>query len=205
MPGHRTLTGAALAAALLLAGSPASAHSFGAGTDAFEAFVEGATSVLFSPVCLLPCLSFGLLLTLWQLEGMLKVWPALIAAHVAGFLLAPMVGDWVIAALVILGAVTAALAALLPRHSRPEALTLALAIGVLTMLVSLEGHAWLELTLPIYLGIFAGASFAVAAGAGIARLALEQLPHGWVRIGVRIAASWLAAMQVLMAAFLLVA
>jgi hypothetical protein len=61
----------------------------------------------------------------------------------------------------------------------------------------------LELTVPIYVGIFAAASFAIAAGAGLARLALEKVSAAWMRIGLRVAASWLAAVQVLMAAFLL--
>lgn len=194
---------AAITAALITLSTRAHAHSFGAGTDAFEAFVEGSSAVLFSPWSLLPCLSLGILLTLWQVEGMVKVWPVLLASHVVGFVLAPMVGTWVIPTLVAVGAITGALAALLPRHSRPEALVLSTVVGLLTMLVSLEGHGWLELSIPIYVGIFAAASFAVAAGAGIARLAVERFPQPWMRIAMRIAASWLAATQVLMIAFLL--
>jgi hypothetical protein len=201
--GPRHLLRTALPAALLLAGTQAGAHSFGTGTDAFEAFVEGTSAVLFSPLTLLPCLSLGLLLTLWQAEGMLRAWPALFAAHVAGFVLAPGVGAWVGPAMIVLGAAVAILAALLPRHTRPEAVALALAVGAGTMLLSLEGHGWLELSLPIHLGIFVGASFAVTAGAGIGRVALEQLPAPWSRTGLRIAASWLAAIQLLMAALLL--
>ena len=203
MPLNATHFRAALAAALVISASRAGAHSFGTGSDAFEAFVEGSNAVLFSPYALLPCLSLGLLLTLWQIEGMLKAWPTLIAGHVAGFLLAPLVGGWVIVTLVAAGAGMATLAALLGRHVRAEALLLSLLTGGLTMLVSLEGHGWLELSPSIYVGIFAAASFAVAAGAGVARLALEQLPYAWTRIGLRIAASWLAAIQVLMVAFLL--
>ena len=194
---------AAVTAALVTSATRAGAHSFGAGTDAFEAFVEGSNAVLFSPYSLLPCLSLGVLLTLWRSDGMVKVWPVLIASHAAGFVLAPLVGVWVIPVLVAVGAATGTLAALLPRHSRWEAVTLGALVGGLTMLASLEGHGWLELTLPIYLGIFAAASFAVAAGAGIARVAIDNVPYPWVRIAVRIAASWLAAMQVLLLAFLL--
>lgn len=180
----------------------AAAHSFGTGTDAFEAFVEGSNAVLFSPVSLLPCLSLGILLTLWQVDGMVKAWPVILIAHVVGFVLAPMVGQWVIPALVLIGVITATLAALLPRHVKPEAVGLAGIVALFTMLVSLEGHAWLELAVPIYVGIFAAASFAVAAGAGIARVAVEKVPRPWMRIALRVAASWLAAMQVLLAAFM---
>jgi|TARA_Y100000815_G_scaffold271495_1_gene298183 hypothetical protein len=194
---------AAIAAALVLPATRADAHSFGAGTDTFEAFVEGFNAVLFSPFSLLPCLSLGLLLTLWHLEGMVKAWPYLIASHVVGFGIAPAVGTWVIPALVGAGCVTGAVAAVLPHPSRPVALALNTTVGLLTMLVSLEGHQWFELSLPIYLGIFAAASFAVAAGAGVARLVIERVPHPWVRIAIRIAASWLAAMQMLMIAFLI--
>ncbi|WP_432690304.1 hypothetical protein [Pseudooceanicola sp. C21-150M6] len=181
----------------------ANAHSFGAGTDTFQAFIDGSNAVLFSPVSLLPCLSLGLLLSLWTAEGMVKVWPILIAGHLAGFVLAPKVGAWVIPTLVLAGAVTATFAALLPRHTRMETMVLAAGLALLTMLVSLEGHGWLELAAPIYIGIFCAASFGVAAGAGLARLALERLPLAWVRIGLRVVASWLAAIQMLMAAFLL--
>ena len=198
---HRTL-GAALSAALLFAASEAHAHSFGAGTDAFASFVEGANAVLFSPISLLPCLSLGLLLTLWQVEGMLKAWPVLFIGHVIGFVLAPQVGLWVIPALEVLGAAIASLAALLPRHMKAEVYGLSFVTGLMTMLVSLEGHAWMELAWTIYLGIFVAASFAVAAGAGLARLALEQITSQWTIIAIRVAASWLAAMQLLMAAFL---
>lgn len=194
---------AAGSVALLLSTLPATAHTFGTGTDAFEAFVEGSNAVLFSPYSLLPCLSLGLLLTLWHEEGMVKAWPILLIAHVAGFLLAPTAGTWVIPALVMIGTATATLAALRTNHNRIEALALAGIVGFFTLLVSLEGHSWLELSLPIYIGIFAAASFGVAAGAGIARLILEHIPYPWVRIGLRVAASWLAAMQVLMVAFLL--
>ena len=202
MPAGSRFSGAALAAALLLAAPPAHAHSFGTGADAFTAFVEGSGTVLFSPVTLLPCLSLGLLLSLWQVEGMLKAWPLLILGHIAGFLLAPAVGPWVIPAQVALGTGAATLAALLPRHVRAEAFVLTLATGLLTMSVSLEGHAWFELPLTIYLGIFAAASFAVAAGAGLARLAVENIRSTWAWVGLRVAGSWLAAIQLLMLAFL---
>lgn len=203
MFGNSKISRAVLVAALVFSANTASAHSFGAGTDAFASFVEGSNAVLFSPVSLLPCLSLGLLLTLWQLEGMVKAWPVILVAHVVGFLLAPMIESWVIPTLVLIGAVTATLGALLPRHIRAEALVIAGIVALFTMLVSLEGHAWLELTVPIYVGIFAAASFTIAAGAGLARLALENFPAPWMRIGLRVAASWLAAVQVLMAAFLL--
>lgn len=198
-----TLIKAAVSAALLMTSSRADAHSFGTGSDAFGAFVEGATAILFSPVALLPCLSLGLLLTLWQNEGMLKAWPILILGQIAGFLVAPMVGTTVVPASVAMGGGMAALAALLPRHVREEAFLLAGANGFATMLVSLEGHGWMGLAIPIYLGIFAGANFAVAAGAGIARMIFERVPYPWMRIGIRIVASWLAAIQVLMVALLL--
>ena len=134
---------------------------------------------------------------------MTRAWPLLIAGHVTGFVIAPFLGDRVIAALVAAGFATASLAALLPRHTRAEALAVSLVVGLLTMLVSLEGHAWLELTPPIYAGIFLAASFAVAAGAGIARIATDAVRHPWVRIALRVAASWLAAIQILILAFLL--
>jgi hypothetical protein len=203
MLGKSKIASATLAAALTFSANAASAHTFGTGTDAFEAFLEGSSAVLFSPVSLLPCLSLGLLLSLWHLEGMVKAWPVIFVAHVVGFLLAPLVQSWVIVALVLIGTGTATLAALLPRHGRFEALVISGMVAFFTMLVSLEGHAWLELTVPIYVGIFAAASFAIAAGAGLARLALEQVSAPWMRIGLRVAASWLAAVQVLMAAFLL--
>ena len=191
---------AALGVALILTAGAANAHSFGAGTDAFETLVEGANVVLFSPVSLLPCLSLGVLLTLWQVDGMVRAWPLLACAHVAGFLLAPMAGGWAGPSIVIGGAGVATLAALLPRHNRAETFCAAIGVGLFTMLASLEGHGWLELAAATYAGIFAAASLA---GAGLSRLAVERLPYPGTRIGLRIAASWLAAAQILMAAFLL--
>lgn len=188
----------------MFAGTGARAHSFKTGADTVEAFFDGANAVLFSPMALLPSLALGMLLSLWQSEGLVKAWPALILGHVIGFLLAPMVGDWVIPAALALGALVAALSALLSRHYRGLALGLAFAVGLFTLLTGLEGHGWLELEAAIYLGILAAANVAVAIGAGLTRLALEQFPYAWVRIGLRAAASWLAAVQVLMMAFLLV-
>jgi len=196
--------GAAITAALVLSGSKVQAHSFKTGADTVEAFFDGANAVLFSPMSLLPSLALGMFLSLWHSEGLVKAWPALILGHVAGFVLAPMVGPWVIPAALAIGTLVATGAALLSRHFRAAALTLSALTGLFTLLAGLEGHTWLELEPAIYLGIFAAASVAVAIGAGLTRLVLEQLDYDWTRIGLRIVASWLAAVQVMMMAFLMV-
>jgi hypothetical protein len=68
-------------------------------------------------------------------------------------------------------------------------------------MVSLEGHVWMELSSAIYVGVTLGAILPVMLGAATGELLLEKLPASFSRIAVRVACSWLAAIQIMMLAF----
>ena len=192
----------ALFGLLTLASFSVHSHSFGAGTDAFQAFVEGARVMLFEPITLFAGLSAGLMVTLWRSGGMLAVWPALIVATLLGFLAATLAPEWTKMALIIVGTLTAALAAVLHSHKQALVMLLVVLTGVLSLFVALEGHTWMELTAAIYIGLILGAQFSVVIGAALAQMLLEKFGTApWSRIAIRVAASWLAAMQILILAF----
>lgn len=194
----------ALAAGLSVLGPDrAGAHAFQAGAGAYQQFLEGAGVMVFTPGLLLPLAALGILLALWHAEGMVRAWPALIAGLALGIPLAAIAPPATETVLTALGAATAALAALLPRHWRSEALALAALTGLLAMAAGLQGHGLLELPLSIHAGLFFAANLVTACTAGLARVALERVPAQWMRILWRIAASWIAAILVLLLAFAL--
>ncbi|MEX3017850.1 hypothetical protein [Gymnodinialimonas hymeniacidonis] len=196
---HRYLLPLAFAAAP----TSAAAHSFESGADLYAQFVEGAGVIATYPAVFLPLLALGLFLTLWQSEGMVAAWPYFLAGQIAGIAVAPLVGEWILPVMMSAGIIVGALAALLPQPNRPLSLIFAATLGTLTLALGLEGHRFFELPVLIHLGLLFGANAAVALAAGIARLALEKVPAEWMRITVRVAASWIAAMLMLILAFTL--
>jgi len=196
-----TLSIGAVAAGLTA--TRADAHAFEAGADYYEQFVEGAGVVLTYPELLLPVLALGVLLTLWDMDGLPKVWPVYIAGLIGGIFLGAVVGVAIATVLLTVGVVIAALAAVLQRHTQAEAFGLAGLTGLLVMAGSLEGHGLFELGLFIHLGLFFGANVALAVPAGLTRLAFMQSDAAWIRIGARVAASWIGAVLVLILAFTL--
>jgi hypothetical protein len=181
--------------------SQAAAHSFGAGTDQFASFVEGASVVIFDQVSLFATLSLGLMIALWKNRGVIQALPLFIAGLALGFLLAPSVTTWVIMGATVIGAITATIGASLNQQYKPLTLILALFTGLIVQMVSLEGHVWMELSSAIYVGVTLGAILPVMLGAATGELLLEKLPASFSRIAVRVACSWLAAIQIMMLAF----
>lgn len=192
-----------LTLAACLSAGRAKAHSFEGGSGFYDQFVDGTLVVLAYPPTLLPLLALGLLVTLWQTEGLLRAWPVLLAGQALGIPLAAAVGPWVGPVLMAGGLLVAGLAALLPRHAVLEVQVAALGIGLLALSVSLEGHGFLELPLSIHAGILFAANLAVAVAAGVARVLIEATPADWPRILCRVLASWIAAVLVLNLAFVL--
>ncbi|MBV7379569.1 hypothetical protein [Maritimibacter dapengensis] len=194
----------ALAALPALLAGRAHAHSFTAGADAYGAFLEGAGVIFGTPGLMLPLVALGLLVALWQIEGLLTAWPIFLGGQVAGMIAAPLVGPSAALLPISFGLVLGALAALVPLNRLGRAVpVLAGLMGLVVMLAGLEGHAWGELTIPIYLGLLFGANVAVSATAGIVRVCRETWPGEATRIGARIIASWVAAILVLYLAFAL--
>ncbi|MEO0990951.1 MAG: hypothetical protein AAFX00_08390 [Pseudomonadota bacterium] len=179
----------------------ANAHAFKSGADQYQQFLEGVSVILTYPGLLLPISALGILLGLWKQDGLPHVWAIYIAGLVAGVFLSPFVGPPIAIALMGLGLITAACAALLPRHVYPEAAVLAGLAGLLVSAASFEGHGLFELGAFIHLGIFLGANLALAAPAALIGVLFEKIDAPWTRIGVRILASWTGAILVLMIAF----
>lgn len=191
----------ALSVALAVLAGPAHAHAFDAGADAYGQFVEGAAVMLTFPGIVLPLLALGVLLSLWREDGLPKVWPLFLAAQVAGVFGAALVGPVVALIFMGLGIVIAAMAALAPSVPQPLAYAFAGLAGGLAMLTAFEGHGLFELPVFTHLGLLFGANLATALAAGIAKLALTRVEAGWMRIGWRVAASWIGAILMLTLAF----
>ncbi|QJD71994.1 hypothetical protein [Marinobacterium sp. LSUCC0821] len=190
---------------LVLLWQPAAlAHSFGAGTDAFVSFLNAVSIFVSDPILLLPSISLGILAAAYKTRGLVDIWPWLFGSHLVGFLTASLVGDWVNSILLVVGLAVATIAALVSKPAKILVISSGVITGVLTMLVSLQGHAWHELSMSVYVGLFAGASMGVVISSGIAEVALEKLPEKVSKIALRVAASWLAAIQ-LLAVMLLIA
>lgn len=179
----------------------AEAHAFDTGADQYAQFIEGVGVILASPETLLPLCALGILISLWQPEGLLRIWPVFLIGQLAGIPIAAAVGPWIIPAVQGAGLIIAVSAALLQQHMRLIVTLTGVVLGILVMSASLEGHGFLELPVAIHLGIFFGINLAVACVAGLVRFALEQVPAYWMRILWRIAASWVAAILVLLFAF----
>ena len=194
----------AVLAALICSGK-AEAHAFDTGADQYAQFIEGVGVILASPETLLPLAALGILISLWQPEGLLRVWPVFLIGQAIGIPLAAAIGPWVVPTVQGAGLLIAVWAALMQRHARIAVIVASLTLGALVMMASLEGHGLLELPVAIHLGIFFGINLSIAMVAGMARFAIEQVDTTWMRILWRIAASWLAAILVLLFAFNFVA
>jgi hypothetical protein len=187
--------------ALGVSAGPVHAHAFDAGADAYGQFVEGAAVMLTFPGIVLPLLALGLLLSLWREDGLPTVWPVFLAAQVVGIAAASVVGAVVALILMGLGILVAAMAALLPAVRPPLAYGAAGLIGIFAMMTAFEGHGLFELPVFTHLGILFGANLATALAAGVSNLAMTRVAAGWMRIGWRVAASWIGAILMLVLAF----
>ena len=194
---------APLLAVPFLLGTTASAwaHAFQSGADFYEQFQEGGSVILTYPSVLLPLVAAGFLAGLWHTDGMARTFPAFLGGVLLGIPLASFVGPVVGVLLIVLGMATASLAALLTRHHPIECLTLGFATGLLAIMVSLEGHGLFELPFFIHLGIVLLSIVVFVASANLARLSIDRFQHPFVAIGFRVAASWIAAVLLLILAF----
>jgi hypothetical protein len=188
------------ATALCLPGR-AVAHAFQGGAEPYAQFVEGAGVILAYPGILLPVLAMGVAISLWQTEGLPRVWPFALAGQVVGVFAAVLAGPWIAMAVMALGVCTAVLAALWPESRRGVITAFCFLSGLGAVSVALEGHGLFELSVFIQLGILFGVNLVLAVGAGAAALTLERVPAAWMQIGWRVVSSWIAAILLLVLAF----
>ena len=193
---------ACVAAALGVQPATACAHAFRTGTDAYEQFVEGAYVALFAPPIILPLVALGVLVGLWRpSDGMPRVWPTFLAAQAIGLFAAPALPPGIAVAALAVGASVGAVAALLSHPPHALVLSLAALVGALTSGVGFQGHALLELAIPVQLGLLSGANLGVSFPAGVAAFSLSRIDKPWLGIGWRILASWTAAIMSITLAF----
>lgn len=181
----------------------ASAHSFDAGADAFAQVGDGLAVVLTYPAALFPLLSLGLLLGLWcdrQLR-MAGMW--FVAGQVVGLLTAPLVGSLIDPTALTLGIGVAICATLAPGVSRSFAPMLAAAVGWAAIAVAFVGHGLFELPVTIHAGIIIAVNLLIFSVVGNTRFLTDRFRAAWVKLALRIAASWIAAIQILSLAFML--
>lgn len=161
--------------------------------------------MLTDPGLVLPLLALGVFLSLWKRGGLLEVWPVFLSAQLVGVFAAALVGPTIGLVFMGLGIAIAALAALLPRPTGGLSLGLAALTGLTAMLVVFEGHGVFELPVFTHLGLLFGGNLATALAAGLANLGLTRVSGGLMRIGWRVAASWIGAILILTLAFELTA
>ena len=185
---------------LILISSPADAHSFIGEGGAYDIFVEGAGVVLSDIRLILPLIAVGLMVALWQIDGLISVWPAMIVGNFIGIPLAIIATTAAYQIFTALGLIVAIIAAVKPDRLKPEILFVTFVISVGAMMCALQGHKFLELPLMIYLGIIFGTNLTLAMSANGAGLFLRSITSSWAKIIIRALASWVAAMSLLILA-----
>ena len=198
------LRGRLLTAICLLAViSPASAHEFGVGKDAYEDFLSGNQAVLADLPVLLGLVAAGLLAAIWKPDGFpmlrLPYIGGVLAGAALGFsaLLEPVLPAY--AAVVFLGVLGALAPSLTTRAMRG----LYFLIGVVLTNAVLSGHTISEVPPAAYLGIFIALNLVVACCARLVFLSLQFFPYGWVTIAWRAGSSWLVAIAIMALALML--
>jgi hypothetical protein len=195
-----SMRGAALTGAAVLFPLGAQAHNFAKGTF-FPLMIDGIGSALNDPITLLTLIPVGLLASLWQSEGMLKIWPALLVGTLVGVPMAALATPVIAIPALLTGAVCALMAVLSARYPALLVAGLAGLAGLLATMTTLEGHGFFTLSIGIYAGIIIGANMIVAASAAFVRAVLEGVKVAWARIGMRILSSWTAAVTLMLLAF----
>ena len=180
--------------------SGAFAHAFKTGS-AYPQFIEGTAASIGSPVILLTLIPVGILASAWRENGMLLMWPALMVGMLVGIPLATLASPSIAIAALVIGTLAGALTALALAYPHMLVVAFGGLGGILSSMVSLEGHALGELPIPIYAGILFGAMLCAVIPAGLVQLLVQKFTQSWVRIGVRVLGSWSAAIAAMLLAF----
>lgn len=188
-----------LALALALLPGPAAAHS---PVPGIEGFYIGLSHPFSSPGQVLTLLSLGLLFGQRWPERFALAWAVFAAGCVLGAALGQAgvtpasAEDQLLAAALAAGVV----AALWP--SGPAQLSIALAgiAGVLIGLVSTPDDGPFRAAAITLLGSFVGANLVLLYAAGGVGWLQERVRAAWMRIGLRVAAAWIAAIAALLLA-----
>jgi hypothetical protein len=190
----------ATAALAVVLPAPALAHGVVPGADPWSQILAGAVVPFAEPAILLALLPLGLALGLWRRDGLRRLWPALAAGLGAGVLASPHAGLSIAFAVILTGLATALMGtANLPWPGWLMAGVTA-ATGLVTAMAAFSGHAAGSLPATGAFGILAGIALAVAVPFALVTATRDLTAAPWLAIGWRIAASWLAATALLLAA-----
>lgn len=172
-----------------------------------DELVAGFSAPLDVPSALLLMLAAGLSAALWSPAGFPRLgWGLLAGAIIApplALLLARSeiaIPVWPPLALAILVAVMAALAWRWPQWLMQA---LMLVVGIFAVFATLLDHAVGDLTWSTAAGLAASVLFFTGAAAAAFSLPQMFLPTGIARLGLRIVASWIGAIAILLLAFTL--
>jgi hypothetical protein len=190
-----------LALALLPVG--ARAHEFELGGDAYDDFLAGGAAVLNDLPVLLALMSTGILVSLWNRQGLPLVWPAFLVSVIGGFVLAGLIPTDPVPLLYGAAIIAGLLAVAAVRGTRPVMAGIVFGAGLMTGWGILAGHGLGELPPGVYAGLFALFNLVLAASAAFASALLTRLPGRWTGIALRALASWLTAIAIMSLAFVL--
>lgn len=183
--------------------SPARAHEFGLGGDVYGDFLAGGAAVLTDLPVMIALTSTGIFISMWDREGLPRLWLSFLVAIPVGFLIATL--SLVDPVPILFGTAIAmgllAVAAL--RLKERPMLGIVFLAGLMTAWGMLADHAWGEIPLGAYAGIFGLFNLVLATSAAIVSAGLKHLPYGWVEISFRALASWMVAIAMMGWVFLM--
>jgi hypothetical protein len=198
--GSRLIRAAIL---LLVFPGQATAHDFGLGGDAYAEFLSGCAAILTELPIVIAIISTGILVSLWDREGLPRVWLAFVAGVVGGMLVATaaLIDPVTVAygSAIALGLLAAAAISLDLKLMR---LVLFFS-GFLPVAALLSDHDFGTVPLAAYAGILFMSNIVLSASAGLVSVALKNIPFSWVSIAFRALASWLVAIALISFAVLL--
>lgn len=181
----------------------ADAHAFEAGQQGYEIFVQGVAQPWLALPTAVVLIGTGLLVSIWQEEGMLAAWPVVGISAALGFGLGPLVPPIGALGLAVAAIFVGGLGILAPRLPRLLVLTTSGATMLLCARYLMEDHPLGELPITFLLGMGGGALSAIAIPAGLVQASRGLTDAAWVMVFWRALASWVAAIAMLMGAFAL--
>ena len=190
---------------LLACATPVSAHSFKDDGGFYELFLEGNKAVFLDLRVAIGVLAAGLLVALWNVEGLVKVWPFFLAGNVAGILLsAAGIPDpvFVLYGLTVLCGLGAAAALSLPAIWMRG---LAFVMGAVPVAAILFDHELGDVPTGFMFGVVFGLNLVLATASGLVALTFQHLAYDWVPIAWRAIAAWLVAITMMILALELAA
>ncbi len=185
---------------LVLMAIPASAHSFKSDGGFYELFLEGNKAVFLDLRIVISVLAAGLLVALWDVEGLVKVWLFFLGGNVAGVLVsaAGVPGpSFVLYGLTLMCGLGAAAALSLPAIWMRG---MVFVMGAVPVVAILFDHTLGDVPIGFIVGLLFGLNLVLAMASGLVALTFEHVPYGWVRIGWRAIGAWLVAITIMILA-----